>query len=589
MQLKGGYAGIGALDLDARDIAQYESILSGDLLGDDVVAPFALDWQHYNENSLHVVTVLNGSASSRLEGLVIASSRKYTGGENVGGGVFASGGRIQLNQCTFRHCGAYRGAALGTENCVVDVAGCNFLDGYGNFGAAASFWNSTGVIANCHCQNNLAVEMGGSFIYHASSMAIVDCAFVENAGYQAAPGGAIDAGSSKLLVERCVFQSNGADKGGAVYAPSGDFTFRDCQFIENAANWAGSIWAENQSLVKCYDCSFTGSYGHFDSGAIRSATNSLFVNCDFTDSFVYWDGGGAVQGGGTFVNCSFNNNQSYYQGGGAIRVTAPMTLVNCLFDGNWTYGPGGAVRVSAPNQPPNPPPFFNSDLKAVNCVFASNTSVTGGGGLAAEGPASIVNSIIWNNAGAGSSVDSISGSPTTVQYSCVQGGWSGAEEGDIAADPVFVSLMGQDGVAGTLDDDLHLMPESPCIDAGTNFVLPPDIGDLDGDNDVQEPLPLDFDLLPRRINDLATSDAGIPRGAAIVDLGPFEYQPKSVFGDVNGDGQVDIDDLFSVINQWGDCPPPSNADGSSGCSADIVPAGGDGEVDDLMGVINGWT
>lgn len=53
--------------------------------------------------------------------------------------------------------------------------------------------------------------------------------------------------------------------------------------------------------------------------------------------------------------------------------------------------------------------------------------------------------------------------------------------------------------------------------------------------------------------------------------------------DLTGDGKVDVDDLFVVINSWGSC---------RGCPADVAPSpDGDGEVDvdDLFAVINAWT
>lgn len=56
-------------------------------------------------------------------------------------------------------------------------------------------------------------------------------------------------------------------------------------------------------------------------------------------------------------------------------------------------------------------------------------------------------------------------------------------------------------------------------------------------------------------------------------------------GDITADGAVDVLDLLSVINTWGQCPlPPQD------CPADIAPNGGDGHVSvhDLLAVINGW-
>jgi hypothetical protein len=53
-------------------------------------------------------------------------------------------------------------------------------------------------------------------------------------------------------------------------------------------------------------------------------------------------------------------------------------------------------------------------------------------------------------------------------------------------------------------------------------------------------------------------------------------------GDVNVDGQVDIDDLLAVINAWGPCPVPPDA-----CPADLNDDGAV-DVDDLLAVISNW-
>ncbi|HPA46232.1 MAG TPA: hypothetical protein PK395_10750 [bacterium] len=65
------------------------------------------------------------------------------------------------------------------------------------------------------------------------------------------------------------------------------------------------------------------------------------------------------------------------------------------------------------------------------------------------------NCILWD----GGNEISIYENPTiTVSYSNIQGGWSG--EGNIDRDPLFVRPWDGEGA------DLHLMPDSPCIDAG---------------------------------------------------------------------------------------------------------------------------
>ncbi len=104
-----------------------------------------------------------------------------------------------------------------------------------------------------------------------------------------------------------------------------------------------------------------------------------------------------------------------------------------------------------------------------------------------------------------------------VTYSDIEGGWPG--QGNIDADPLFVQ-------AGT--GNFRLATGSPCLNAGSNDLLPVDELDLDGDGDTQEPLPIDLAGEPR-IKDGAV-DMGayegehepLPPGDIVEDLGPGE-------------------------------------------------------------------
>ncbi|MHC4425315.1 MAG: hypothetical protein ACYSYV_04365, partial [Planctomycetota bacterium] len=73
--IKGGYAGPSERDPDARDIELYETILSGDLNGDD-----GSDFTNNSENSYHVVT---GSGTSPTE-LDVLAGFTITGGNADG-------------------------------------------------------------------------------------------------------------------------------------------------------------------------------------------------------------------------------------------------------------------------------------------------------------------------------------------------------------------------------------------------------------------------------------------------------------------------------------------------------------------------
>ncbi len=67
--LMGGYAGFGAKDPDDRDTELYETILSGDLLGNDGPGEF----EDNDENSYHVTTGSGTDETAGLDGFTITA------------------------------------------------------------------------------------------------------------------------------------------------------------------------------------------------------------------------------------------------------------------------------------------------------------------------------------------------------------------------------------------------------------------------------------------------------------------------------------------------------------------------------------
>jgi len=218
-------------------------------------------------------------------------------------------------------------------------------------------------------------------------------------------------------------------------------------------------------------------------------------------------------------------------------------------------------------------------LLVLNNTIAGNRAAGAGAGLRVDRcHATVINTILQRNATLNGSELRVAGeepiwyhASLTVKNSNVAGGEAAAVIGDFAtltwgpgnidADPLFVDPGHWDD-AGTPTDpsddtfilgDYHLLPGSPCIDAGTNDVDNPDTPEV-------ETLP-------------ATAIAGLPRvidgdldGTATVDIGAYEYLP----GDVNHDGKVNVLDLLLVRNSLGRDPASSiearkadvNADGT---------------------------
>lgn len=100
------------------------------------------------------------------------------------------------------------------------------------------------------------------------------------------------------------------------------------------------------------------------------------------------------------------------------------------------------------------------------------------------------------------------------------GGWPG--DGNFSVIPMFENADGDDDIPETEDDNLHLLPTSPCIDRG-DPKYDPEANAMDLDGNV-------------RVVD------GDGDRAAIVDMGAYEYQP----GDFDKDYDVDLDD-FTVL------------------------------------------
>jgi predicted outer membrane repeat protein len=201
-----------------------------------------------------------------------------------------------------------------------------------------------------------------------------------------------------------------------------------------------------------------------------------------------------------------------------------------------------------------------SNLKISNCTFNNNSADSSGGGIYNENSDLIVvNCILWGNtAPTGSQITG----PTTINYSDIQGGWSGPGSNNIDEGPLFVDPNGADDISGTEDDNLRLSAGSLCIDAGDSNSVPDDLADLDNDGDPNEPIPWDFDGNPRFFDDPITDDIGAGT-YPIVDMGAYEFHqvcgdddhpyPRS---DINLDCYVNLEDLALMAIDWLMCTAP---------------------------------
>ena len=237
--LWGGYAGLGEPDPNVRNIELYETILSGDLNGNDgeLDGPFGLLGDpHRTENSYHVVMITDVNANTVLDGFTItagnANEHDYFSLYSKGGGLYITGNiNLTVTNCTFRNNSA-------------SWAGGMYNASSGNL-----------MVSNCVFSQNLGYGTGGGMSNSSQSgTIIVDCTFSGN--HSDRGGGMWNAGNPRLI--NCTFSNNSAeDYGGGIYNKSG---FRqwitNCIFIGNSAAWFGGGISCNHSRPILTNCTF---------------------------------------------------------------------------------------------------------------------------------------------------------------------------------------------------------------------------------------------------------------------------------------------------------------------------------------------
>jgi len=284
-------------------------------------------------------------------------------------------------------------------------------------------------------------DLGRGFIFDSVELnsSILDGFTIKNG--TGASGGGIDVYYAAPTITNCSIVNNFAFGGGGISVNGGSPDINNCTIEGNISTGYGGGM-------------YLSTYSGFGSGPRIS-------NCTFKDNSAEQKGGGLYyadvrsQFSYSFIwGCRFENNTttSYSTYGGGIYLKdSKVSVYNCLFDSNAAPSEGGGIYC------------FDSDVLIHNCTFVYNYAGGYGSGISISiSNTTIFNCILWWNG-----ASPIYGSPTTVTYSNIEGGWSGA--GNIDTDPLFAEEI-----------DYHLEPGSPCVDAGDPAILdgslPPGLG-----------------------------------------------------------------------------------------------------------------
>lgn len=510
--IKGGYAGRNAVNPNARDTEAFPSILSGDLLGND-----GPGFANNQDNCYHVVTGSGTNQTAALDGFTVTGGNAngaFPG--NCGGGMLNLGGQPTVSNCIFTENWAnYGGGMRNRSGCAATVSHCVFVRNQAEYGAGMHNQDSSPAISHCHFRENSTLEDGlggGMENKDNSDPAVSHCTFTGNSASWG--GGMYNTGSSPTVSD-CTFTSNSAapeNSGGGMDNRESSPTVSGCTFTGNSAGWGGGMAnRENSRPIVSHSTFRENSAADESGGGIYNLrSNSTVSDCVLTGNTASYGGGLACDECSPAVTgCMFMANSATAYGGGLHNQDqGSPVIVNCVFSGNSAEKKGGGMQN------------HDSDPVLTNCTFAGNWAGEDGGGVRTYkityGSPKLANCIFWGNSDNGGRDESaqLCGGTPIVNYCCVEG-LSGAlgGMGNIGSDPLFVDVDGPDDTAGTEDDDLTLVADSPCIDAGDNLAVPADIvSDAQG--------------MTRFLDDPGTADTG--NGTPpIVDMGAFEFQDKS--------------------------------------------------------------
>jgi parallel beta-helix repeat protein len=308
---KGGYAGYGKPEPNARNINLYETILSGDLDANDVDVNSPSDLLNESSREDNSYFVVTGSGNSILDGFTI------TGGTSAG--LFNEYSTVRILNCTFRENSAEtRGGGIYNYRSNPILINCTFTKNSANDGGGIYNYQSYPDLTKCTFIEN-SVEYGGGGIYNEESYpTLANCTFIANSAHY---GGGMYNEKSGPALTKCTFLCNlGNNYGGAMYnTDESNPILNNCVFTGNSANNYGACLSNNNSSPALTNCTFTGNSAPngnalaCNSRQQRHGGTISLINC------ILWDGGNEIWNNdrSTFI-ISYSNLQGGWPGEGNI-------------------------------------------------------------------------------------------------------------------------------------------------------------------------------------------------------------------------------------------------------------------------------
>jgi len=301
----GGFPNTGDPGMADRDPKIYETVLSGDLLGNDeanINSYDLLDDPCRADNCFHVFYT---KVYPPLESSTILDGFVITGGNASDTQSHRNGGGI-----------------------------------YNELGSP--------VIRNCILKDNSSINLGGVFYSSASSNCtptFINCVFINNFAYDKG-GGIFCSFKTSPVLYKCTFIDNSAGTGGGISGHSSSISVRECNFLSNMAGYGRGIHGGGGGGIRIFrgtldKCKFIGNFGAQSGGGIVNWGSVTITNCIFLGNSATYGGGIHKQREATVSNCIFKGNSAVYGGGIYCESLYNTNLINCTFCYNSANTVGG--------------------------------------------------------------------------------------------------------------------------------------------------------------------------------------------------------------------------------------------------------
>jgi predicted outer membrane repeat protein len=284
----------------------------------------------------------NGGGIASYGALTVTNSTFSGNSAGVGGGGIDNGGTLTVTNSTFSGNSAYYhgggiesgGGALTVTNSTFSGNSAAVEDGGGIF-----IGYSTGTVANSIFSGNSAGGGGGISVYNAGTLTVANSTFFNNSAPGAGGGGIANDGM--LTVANSTFSGNGATNGGGIYSWGGTLPVTNCTFSGNSATNGGGIYysSNGKGAATVTNTILANSSGGNCAG--DPVTNGGYNIDDGTTC--YFSGTGCTSTAG---NSFCNTNPQLYPAGLANNGGPTQTIA--LQAGSRAINAGNEIICAAP-------------------------------------------------------------------------------------------------------------------------------------------------------------------------------------------------------------------------------------------------